>query len=104
MGDARSLYDAEQELHKAVHPLNPGRFPIILSLSKTAPNLLRITEYNPIRYLHLQQKCTLIILTSFSRDEITDEALHIGADSIPAKPLSASNVTNESERTARKDT
>ena len=46
---------------------------------------------------------TVIILTSFSWDEIMDEALHIGVDSFLAKPLFASNVIDEFERIARKN-
>ena len=43
----------------------------------------------------------VIILTSFSWDEIMDEALHCGVDSFLAKPLFASNVIDEFERVAR---
>ena len=49
------------------------------------------------------KETTVIILTSFSWDEIMDEALHIGVDSFLAKPLFASNVVDEFERVARKN-
>ena len=45
----------------------------------------------------------MIILTSFSWDEIMDEAIHCGVDSFLAKPLFASNVLDEFERIARKN-
>ena len=47
------------------------------------------------------KETTVIILTSFSWDEIMDEALHCGVDSFLAKPLFASNVIDEFERIAR---
>ena len=47
------------------------------------------------------KETTVIILTSFSWDEIMDEALHSGVDSFLAKPLFASNVIDEFERIAR---
>jgi CheY-like chemotaxis protein len=46
---------------------------------------------------------TIIILTSFSWDEIADEAFHAGVDSFLAKPLFASNVIDEFDRVARKN-
>jgi CheY-like chemotaxis protein len=46
---------------------------------------------------------TVIILTAFNWDEIMDDALHIGVDSFLAKPLFASNVIDEFERAARKN-
>ncbi|MBQ6495768.1 MAG: response regulator [Firmicutes bacterium] len=46
---------------------------------------------------------TVIILTSFNWDEIMDEAMHVGVDSFLAKPLFASNVIDEFERAARKN-
>ena len=49
------------------------------------------------------KETTVIILTSFSWDEIMDEALHAGVDSFLAKPLFASNVIDEFERIARKN-
>ena len=49
------------------------------------------------------KETTVIILTSFSWDEIMDEALHIGVDSFLAKPLFASNVIDEFERIARRN-
>ncbi|MGX8718845.1 MAG: response regulator, partial [Desulfovibrio sp.] len=49
------------------------------------------------------RETTVIILTSFSWDEIMDEALHVGVDSFLAKPLFASNVLGEFERVVRKN-
>ena len=49
------------------------------------------------------KETTVIILTSFNWDEIMDEALHVGVDSFLAKPLFASNVIDEFERIARKN-
>ena len=49
------------------------------------------------------RETTVIILTSFSWDEIMDEAIHCGVDSFLAKPLFASNVLDEFERIARKN-
>ena len=49
------------------------------------------------------KETTVIILTSFNWDEIMDEALHAGVDSFLAKPLFASNVIDEFERIARKN-
>ena len=46
---------------------------------------------------------TVIILTAFNWDEIMDDAIHIGVDSFLAKPLFASNVIDEFERAARKN-
>jgi len=45
---------------------------------------------------------TIIILTSFNREEIMDEAVHIGVDGFLAKPLFASSILEEFERSARK--
>ena len=49
------------------------------------------------------KETTVIILTSFNWDEIMEEALHAGVDSFLAKPLFASNVIDEFERIARKN-
>ena len=49
------------------------------------------------------KEMTVIILTSFSWDEIMDDALHVGVDSFLAKPLFASNVIDEFERIARRN-
>ena len=49
------------------------------------------------------KETTVIILTSFNWDEILEEALHSGVDSFLAKPLFASNVLDEFERIARKN-
>ncbi len=49
------------------------------------------------------KETTVIILTSFNWDEIMDDALHAGVDSFIAKPLFASNVIDEFERIARKN-
>ncbi|SCW65614.1 Signal transduction histidine kinase [Ruminococcaceae bacterium YRB3002] len=49
------------------------------------------------------KETTVIILTSFNWDEIMDDALHAGVDSFLAKPLFASNVMDEFERIARKN-
>ena len=49
------------------------------------------------------KETTVIILTSFNWDEIMDEAIHAGVDSFLAKPLFASNVIDEFERIARKN-
>ena len=49
------------------------------------------------------KETTVIILTSFNWDEIMDEALHAGVDSFLAKPLFASNVIDEFERIARRN-
>ncbi len=46
---------------------------------------------------------TIIILTSFNREEIMDEAAHIGVDGFLAKPLFASSILEEFERSARKN-
>lgn len=46
---------------------------------------------------------TVIILTAYNWDEIIDEALHAGVDSFLAKPLFASNVIDEFERIARRN-
>ena len=46
---------------------------------------------------------TVIILTAYNWDEIMDEAYHIGVDSFLAKPLFASNVLEEFERIARRN-
>ena len=46
---------------------------------------------------------TVIILTAYNWDEIMDEALHAGVDSFLAKPLFASNVLDEFERIARRN-
>lgn len=46
---------------------------------------------------------TVIILTAFNWDEIMDNALHVGVDGFLAKPLFASNIINELERIARKN-
>lgn len=46
---------------------------------------------------------TIIILTSFNREEIMDEAVHIGVDGFLAKPLFASSIIEEFERSARKN-
>ena len=50
-----------------------------------------------------EKETTVVILTSFNWDEIMDDALHIGVDSFLAKPLFASNVIDEFERIARKN-
>ena len=50
-----------------------------------------------------EKEMTVIILTSFSWDDIMDEALHVGVDSFLAKPLFASNVIDEFERIARRN-
>ena len=52
------------------------------------------------RYDH---ETTVIILTSYNWDEIMDEALHTGVDSFLAKPIFASNVLDEFERIARRN-
>ena len=49
------------------------------------------------------RETTVIILTSFNWDEILEESIHAGVDSFLAKPLFASNVLDEFERTARKN-
>jgi len=49
------------------------------------------------------KETTVIILTSFNWDEIMEEALHAGVDSFLAKPLFASNVIDEFECIARKN-
>ena len=49
------------------------------------------------------KETTVIILTSFNWDEIMEEAIHAGVDSFLAKPLFASNVIDEFERIARKN-
>ena len=46
---------------------------------------------------------TVIILTAFNWDDIMDDAIHTGVDSFLAKPLFASNVIDEFERIARKN-
>ena len=49
------------------------------------------------------KEMTVIILTSFNWDDIMDEAFHAGVDSFLAKPLFASNVIDEFERIARRN-
>ena len=49
------------------------------------------------------KETTCIILTTFSWDEIIDEALRAGVDSFLSKPLFASIVIDEFERIARKN-
>ena len=49
------------------------------------------------------KEMTVIILTSFNWDDIMDEAFHVGVDSFLAKPLFASNVIDEFERIARRN-
>jgi|GEM_PF-1030332 len=46
---------------------------------------------------------TILILTAYNWDEITDKALSAGVDSFLAKPLFASNVLGEFERIARRN-
>ena len=50
-----------------------------------------------------EKEMTVIILTSFNWDDIMDEAIHAGVDSFLAKPLFASNVIDEFERIARRN-
>ena len=45
---------------------------------------------------------TVIILTAYNWDDITDEALKAGVDSFLAKPLSSTGVIEEFERVARR--
>ncbi len=49
------------------------------------------------------QETTVIILTSYSWDDIVDEAYHAGVDSFLAKPLFAANVLEEFGRLARRN-
>ena len=49
------------------------------------------------------KEMTVIILTSFNWDDIMDDAFHAGVDSFLAKPLFASNVIDEFERIARRN-
>ncbi|MBR6259563.1 MAG: response regulator, partial [Oscillospiraceae bacterium] len=49
------------------------------------------------------QETTVIILTSYSWDDIVDEAYHVGVDGFLAKPLFAANVMEEFERLARRN-
>jgi CheY-like chemotaxis protein len=46
---------------------------------------------------------TVIILTAYNWDDILDDALHAGVDSFLAKPLFASNVLDEFQRIARRN-
>ena len=50
-----------------------------------------------------EKETTVIILTSFSMDEVIEEAMQNGVDSFLAKPIFASNVIGEFERIARKN-
>lgn len=52
---------------------------------------------------HYGSETTVIILTAYNWDEIMDEAIHAGIDSFLSKPLFASNVIEEFERTARRN-
>ena len=85
------------EVHHAKHePYN------LVLLDWKMPEMDGIDVARQIRQRY-DKETTVIILTSFNWDEIMEEALHAGVDSFLAKPLFASNVMDEFERIARKN-
>ena len=85
------------EVHHAKHePYN------LVLLDWKMPEMDGIDVARQIRQRYAKET-TVIILTSFNWDEIMEEALHAGVDSFLAKPLFASNVIDEFERIARKN-
>ena len=52
---------------------------------------------------HYKKSTTVIFMTSNNRDEIQDEAIEAGVDSVLSKPLFASDIIDEFERFARKN-
>ena len=99
---ADTCYSGEEalqmlEVHHAKHePYN------LVLLDWKMPGMDGIDVARLIRQRY-DKETTVIILTSFNWDEIMDEALHAGVDSFLAKPLFASNVIDEFERIARKN-
>ncbi len=52
---------------------------------------------------HFDHDATIVILTAYTWDEISEEAIRAGIDSFIAKPLFANNVIAEFERVARRN-
>ena len=85
------------ELQHAKHePYN------LVILDWKMPEMDGIEVAREIRTLY-DNETTVIILTAYNWDEIMDEALHVGVDSFLAKPLFASNIIDEFERIARRN-
>ncbi len=66
------------------------------------PEMDGLAVAREIRKLY-SSETTVIILTAYNWDEIMDEAFHVGVDSFLAKPLFASNVIEEFERIAKRN-
>ena len=91
----KTFFNAED----AISYIEENRTDIIFTdIKMTGINGVELAKKIRKRY---DKETIVIILTSFSWDEIMDEALHSGVDSFLAKPLFASNVIDEFERIAR---
>ena len=99
---ADTCYDGPSALHmlEVQHAKHEPYNLVLVDWKMPAMDGLELTKEIRKRY---DKETTVIILTSFNWDEIMDEALHIGVDSFLAKPLFASNVIDEFERIARKN-
>ena len=99
---ADTCYDGPSALHmlEVQHAKHEPYNLVLVDWKMPEMDGLELTKEIRKRY---DKETTVIILTSFNWDEIMDEALHIGVDSFLAKPLFASNVIDEFERIARKN-
>ena len=85
------------ELHHAKHePYNL----VLLDWKMPEMDGLQVAKEIRKRY---SCETTVIILTAYNWDDILDDALHAGVDSFLAKPLFASNVLDEFQRIARRN-
>ncbi len=84
------------EIHQAKHdPYN------LVLLDWKMPGMDGVEVTRRIRTLH-EDDTTIIILTSYSWDDVMDVAQNAGVDSFMAKPLHPSHVVTEFERAFRK--
>jgi len=99
---ADTCYDGETAMHMLeVQHAKHEPYNLVL-LDWKMPEMDGIAVAKAIRKRY-DKETTVIILTSFNWDEIMEEAIHSGVDSFLAKPLFASNVLDEFERIARKN-
>jgi PAS domain S-box-containing protein len=91
--DALEMLEVQHAKHK---PYN------LVILDWKMPEMDGLSVSREIRRRY-SSETTVIILTAYNWDEIMDEALHIGVDSFLAKPLFASNVIDEFQRLARRN-
>ena len=99
---ADTCYDGQTALHMLeVQHAKQEPYNLVL-LDWKMPEMDGVEVAKEIRKRY-DRETTVIILTSFNWDEILEEALHSGVDSFLAKPLFASNVLDEFERIARKN-